>query len=419
MLPARRLGAAQNENLQRLQGVLQRGDEAHVPLGVLSHTRKARAQRALGGREIARLAEQKPQPAQHGRRDGITCGNGVVAEGLAAMDEPLVIGGGEIESPAFRIGKAVQDRLGKCPCEFEVAIPPSSLQKLEQRLGKKRVVVEVGIQMRTAVLVGCEQPSLLPQRAVDEIDGVSRGVGEIRTMQDPGGDRESPDHERVPRGQDFFIAAGPDAQRAYGKQLRAGRVDQPALIRSLERGAHTEMPAAPEIGGLIEAEAAREQRILGLAQPVTHLGGRPDVEPALVSFRVGIEARVEAALPRAHVAQHPVRGLAGNAREQLVAGDGSGRGIRAEQLGIVVQHFLEMRNGPRLVHRIAGKAAAQLIVKAAFGHTRQRKRGHGQRRGARIAQAPLDALRVRKLGRCAEAAEAAVEGTLERGARQL
>ena len=142
------------------------------------------------------------------------------------MDEPLVIGRGEIESSAFAVGEAVQDRLGEAPREFEVAITPASLQQLEQRIGEKRIVVEIGIQMRAAVLVRCEQPPLLPQRAVDEIDGVSRGVGEIRTMQDAGGDRESADHERVPRGQDLFIAAGPDAQRAYGQQLRAGRVDE-------------------------------------------------------------------------------------------------------------------------------------------------------------------------------------------------
>ena len=57
----------------------------------------------------------------------------------------------------------------------------------------------------------------------------------------------------------FSSRAGPDAQRAYGEQLRAGRVDQlGARPRRLERGADTEMPAALEVGGLIEPEAARE-----------------------------------------------------------------------------------------------------------------------------------------------------------------
>ena len=106
-------------------------------------------------------------------------------------------------------------------------------------------------------------------------------------------------------------------------------------------------------------------------------------------------------------------------REQLVAGDRGGCRIDAEELRVVVEHFLEMRDGPGLIHRIAREAAAQLIVDAAFGHARQGERGHGPRRGARIAQAALDALGMRKLRRRAETAEAAVEGPLERGARPL
>ncbi len=42
-----------------------------------------------------------------------------------------------------------------------------------------------------------------------------------------------------------------------------------------------------------------------------------------------------------------------------------------QQLGIVVRHFLEVRHAPALVHRIAMKAAADLIVKSARGHSVQ------------------------------------------------
>ena len=197
-------------------------------------------QRALGGRRDSE-ARRAETPAGRARTPRRRCRrNGVVAEGLAAMDEPLVIGGGEIESAAFRIGKErpASPRPESC-ANSRSRSAPTSLQELEQRIGEKRVVVEIGMQMRTAVLVGCEQPSLLPQRAVDEIDGGSRGVGEIRTMQHPGGDGESSDHERIPRGQDLFIARR--ARRATCARQAASRAPSRArrrLVRApLERGA--------------------------------------------------------------------------------------------------------------------------------------------------------------------------------------
>ena len=149
------------------------------------------------------------------------------------------------------------------------------------------MIVEIGVQVRAAVLVCREQTPLLPQRAADEIDGMSRGVGEIRPMQHAGGDRESADRERVPRGQDLLVSTGPDAQRPRGEELCAGRFDQRGrraarLVRSLERAAHAQVPAALEIGCLIEAEPAREHRVLGLAQSVAHFGRGPYVEQALV-----------------------------------------------------------------------------------------------------------------------------------------
>ena len=43
-----------------------------------------------------------------------------------------------------------------------------------------------------------------------------------------------------------------------------------------------------------------------------------------------------------------------------------------EQLRIVVEHFFEMRHQPALVDRIAGEAAAEMIVNAALADVVQR-----------------------------------------------
>ena len=92
-----------------------------MTLRVLPHPVRARTQRALRRGEIARLAEQKPSRQSMPAGDAVAGWNGLVAEGLAAMDEPLVIGRSEIKSAAVRIGEALQDRLGERLREFEVA----------------------------------------------------------------------------------------------------------------------------------------------------------------------------------------------------------------------------------------------------------------------------------------------------------
>ena len=46
------------------------------------------------------------------------------------------------------------------------------------------------------------------------------------------------------------------------------------------------------------------------------------------------------------------------------------------QLRLVVQHFLEMRHVPIFVHRVAVKAAAEMIVHASRGHFLERLEYH-------------------------------------------
>src|SRR5205085_10297666 len=46
---------------------------------------------------------------------------------------------------------------------------------------------------------------------------------------------------------------------------------------------------------------------------------------------------------------------------------------------VVVQHLLEVRNLPALVHRVTEKTAAELIVEAALRHGRERRDRHVKR----------------------------------------
>ena len=73
--------------------------------GYSSSERPCGLERAFGGVEIADFAEQKPQTAQHRSGDAVAGGDGVIAEGLAAMNEPLVVGGREEKPAAIGVGK--------------------------------------------------------------------------------------------------------------------------------------------------------------------------------------------------------------------------------------------------------------------------------------------------------------------------
>ena len=154
-----------------------------------------------------------------------------------------------------------------------------------------------------------------------------------------------------------------------------------------------------------------------------------------MTFRVGIEARVVAALRGLHLAQRPIGDRAGHSRVRWIAGGERRLRIHREQCAVVVQHLLEVRDHPVLVDRVAAESAAQLVVDTALGHAAQRERRHVPglevrlgRAGARLPapEQPLDGLRVREL-RCAaetpvagiEAARELLAQARERGLREL
>ena len=180
-----------------------------------------------------------------------------------------------------------------------------------------------------------------------------------------------------------------------------------------------QVPAALEVRGLIEPVARREHRELLCAQLPFDVAAIPDVELAFVTLGVGVEAREVAALRSLHLAQGPGGGLLRHARVQRIAAGERRLRIHRQQRAVVVEHFLEVRNHPALIDRVAAESATQLIVDAALGHAAQREGGHVEglqiglgrmRTGAPVAQQPLETLRVREFGRGAEAAVAAVEG---------
>ena len=136
---------------------------------------------------------------------------------------------------------------------------------------------------------------------------------------------------------------------------------------------------------------------------------------------VGVQARIERAVRRAHFALHPSGDAAGDVGMTAPAGVPGEVGIQREQRPVVVEHLLEMRNRPERVDAVAREPAAKLIVDAAVGHARERDLDHVERVrviGAnRFPQAQLQFRRVRKLRRSAESAPLGIEALLQLGER--
>ena len=115
---------------------------------------------------------------------------------------------------------------------------------------------------------------------------------------------------------------------------------------------------------------------LGVCSQNLELPRRPDEEFALDAFLVGVLGAVEAAFGAQQLAFQIAQGGAGQTEEVLL-GLGAFRRylmrlqIRPGELGVVVEHLLEVGNQPAFVHAVAVKSAAELVVKAAQTHHAQ------------------------------------------------
>src|SRR5205085_12589797 len=85
-----------------------------------------------------------------------------------------------------------------------------------------------------------------------------------------------------------------------------------------------------EVGWPVESPMPAHERPFVRREQRLDLSGRPDVELAFLVLAVSIEARVERALGRAHVAKHPFRDAAHRAFECHVTGRTPGVGVERE-----------------------------------------------------------------------------------------
>ncbi len=164
------------------------------------------------------------------------------------------------------------------------------------------------------------------------------------------------------------------------------------------------LPVALRLG----AEPAGHQ----LASHLRQLLERPHEELALHALGVGVLRGEEPAVSMAQVAQQVGGRPAHHLAVPLGAGDLPRPRVQADELRVVVEHLLEMRDQPAMIRRVAVEAAAELVEDPAGRHPVQRELHHLQRlRPAPkvAAQQELQGHRLRELGRRGEAAPPGIE----------
>ena len=139
-------------------------------------------------------------------------------------------------------------------------------------MDQERVVVQIGIQMGTTVLVCCQQICAVVHTPGNERGATPRRIEPVSAPENARRARHPADHQRIPTDQNFVVATGPDTPLADGEQLASRAVEyllclnriHPETSRyRIDRLKYVQMPVTLlEVGLAIEAIMRRYYRIL-------------------------------------------------------------------------------------------------------------------------------------------------------------
>ncbi len=287
----------------------------------------------------------------------------------------------------------------------------------ELGFGEPGEVAQVAVKGGLVAVRDGEQPSavLAGETRPEQGFRLQRELDPILTAEDPAGLGEVADEQGVPAEEVLVVARRLRPLVAQREELGAGAGE------AFPRGV-----VALELRDVLTLEVALVRKAVGLgereslvAQNGGHFRGRPHVGRAFVVIRVGVQRGREQPVGRAHLAEEPADRLFADVDVERVAVTGPGLGVGAEQLGVVVEHLLEVRHRPVAVHAVAMEAAADLVEEPAAGHGAERDGQDGvdaRREGAvrfdrgGAAQTEQEVKRVRggELRCGAEAAEGVV-----------
>ena len=343
-------------------------------------SRSARAPaRARMRAPCARRCRDSATPTASGRASINACaamplpaGVALSCPGFGRMDQRFVVVAGEEESAAVRDPRTARARHRRARSPKTRSFARNArLQQLDQRREHEGVIVEIGVQVRAPVLVRREQPAVAPHRAADEIRRLLRvrpAIAARRTRA-----RHAPAPRSSARSTSVRILSsrpGRTRRARAASSLRARSLEtgfdvgqrQRKLAGDLARAASRLAGATPRArssGGPVETPVRGGDGVFVRVEHRLHLIRRPDVELAFLVLAVGVEARIEASLGRAHFAHAASRRCPRvRARSAAFAGCAPRIGVKRQQRRVVVEHLFEMRNRPLGVDAVAAEAAA-------------------------------------------------------------
>ena len=125
-------------------------------------------------------------------------------------------------SPIFEV---LEHRVAERDDELEVVRAPPACEQREYAVGEARVVVEIAVEPRPAVLVRGVEPACVPHRAANERHRALGGGDELPIAENASRCRHALDHQPVPRGEDLVVASRADPARAGFEELAQRAVD--------------------------------------------------------------------------------------------------------------------------------------------------------------------------------------------------
>ena len=250
-----------------------------------------------------------------------------------------------------------------------------------------------------------QKPSrlLLVEVLHDEVGrppGLLQIFGLPQNLVGPG---EGGDHEAVPRDQDLVVQMGPQAL-VPGLEQPAPRLFENRFHlarRPLELSRRLLQGVGPVENILVHEDLVRIARSVPVrlhpeavgeygsplrTQDPVQLRLGPDVEGAL-PFPIGL-GRVRSALgvlggiePTGRVSEppaHVIQGPPGHGGEERISGRLVGLQVGVHQLGLIVEHLLEVGDPPLAIHRVAVKTTLEVVENPAGRHPFQSGQGHFQ-----------------------------------------
>ncbi len=137
-----------------------------------------------------------------------------------------MVGRGEEEATLLGIEKPLQDRVGHRTRQLEVAALQRGFVKIDQAAREQRVILQVTVETRDAVLVRSLERVAVPQARHHELCAARGGLQVALVTERPKALGQRADHHSVPRGEDLFVARRLDPPLARLEQAAANLADR-------------------------------------------------------------------------------------------------------------------------------------------------------------------------------------------------